>query len=376
MKLHVFIRGHIEAILEEWVSFAQTLIPVAGTMSIAALRDHAKGILEAIALDMATRQDPAEQYDKSRGHGADVDDVKASAASVHGAQRQASDFSLIQLSSEFRALRATVLRMWLPRIDRISPDAIYEMVRFNEAIDQALAESIVTYSAGADHARELFLAVLGHDLRAPLSTMSLAAALLGQASVEPGQVAQIGVRVGRASRLMTSMVNDLLGYTRTQLGGGMPVVLRPTNVADVCRAAVEDASATHPDTRFETELSGLLTGELDGVRLHQMITNLLVNAAQYGASGRPVRLEAKGSQESLLVRVTNHGTVIPAASLQSIFRPMVQLPEAGADEDSRPRTSLGLGLFVAREIAAAHGGTIEVESNESEGTRFTVDLPR
>lgn len=372
MKLTSFITDHMDEILVEWEAFARTLEPAARDMSALALRDHAKGILRAIALDIATRQNPEEQLQKSQGLAPD-DPGSASAASIHGAMRHDSNFSLVQLSGEFRALRATVLRLWLPLVNGMSAATIGEMVRFNEAIDQALAESVVTYSARADHTRELFLAVLGHDLRAPLSTLSMAGQLLISEQTPAEQVAPIGVRVERAARTMSSMVEDLIGYTRTQLGGGMPTLLRATDLRDVCAQAVEDAGATHPGIEFHVELTGDLCGEFDAVRLHQLLTNLLINAAQYGGRTAPVVLCARSDGQVVTLEVTNRGKVILPESLQSIFRPLVQLP--AEDEDERPRTSLGLGLFIAREIAHAHGGTIEVSSTEERGTTFTVKLP-
>jgi signal transduction histidine kinase len=373
MKLYSFITEHMEEILAEWESFAQTQAPAAGEMSQLALRDHAKQILQTIALDIKTRQNPEEQRQKSQGLAAG-DESESSAASIHGALRQASNFSLLQLSAEFRALRATVLRLWLPQVSAMSPTTAYEMVRFNEAIDQALAESVITYSARADQMREMFLAILGHDLRAPLATMSMAGDLLVRPDLPPDQATLIGAKVRRSARLMGSMVDDLLGYTRTQLGGGMPTTLHHTDIRDICKAAVEDASASHPGSVFELETAGELTGSFDGVRLHQLFSNLLVNAAQYGDKKRPVLISACGEGETITVRVVNYGATIAQASLESIFRPLVQLP--GDEHGNRPRTSLGLGLFVAREIALAHAGTIEVSSHDTEGTIFTVRLPR
>ena len=342
-------------------------------MSGLALRDHAKEILQAVALDIKARQNAQQQQEKSQGLVPDT--AEKSAASIHGALRQASEFSLIQLSSEFRALRATVLRLWLPQVKQITADTVYDMVRFNEAIDQALAESVVTFSARAEHAREIFLAILGHDLRAPLSTMALSGQLLSRAEVPTAEVSEIGARIRRSSRLMSSMVNDLLGYTRTQLGSGMPIAREETDIKRICESAIEDASATHPANQFDLRVVGEVAGCFDNVRLHQLFANLLINGAQYGDKERPITVTARGEADAITVDVTNFGPAIPEASLQSIFRPLVQLANEDTD-DTRPKTSLGLGLFVAREIAIAHGGEIAVTSDESKGTTFTVQLPR
>jgi signal transduction histidine kinase len=376
MKLYDFIGEHMEAILAEWEAFARTLDPAANSMSVAALRDHARQILQTIALDIKTAQNPEQQFEKSQGLADDVDSNDAqSAASIHGALRQASHFSPLQLSAEFRALRATVLRLWLAQVGAMSADRADEMVRFNEAIDQALAESIVTYSARADQTRDLFLAILGHDLRAPLSTMSLAGQLLLRPDTPPEKVLQIAARVKRGAHLMVSMVDDLLGYTRTQLGSGMPMTLLAADLGNICQSAIEDAKAVHPACEFELSTAGELAGAFDSVRLHQLCTNLFVNAAQYGAKGSAVRVDARGEGDEVVLRVTNFGAVIAQASLQAVFQPLIQL-DAEEDQDARPRTSLGLGLFVAREIALAHGGAIAATSSEADGTTFTVRLPR
>src|SRR6478672_10169421 len=173
---------------------------------------------------------------------------------------------------------------------------------------------------------------------------------------------------------MTSMVADLLGYTRTQLGSGMPIVPAMVDVRTVCESALEDAKAAHPESLLELQATGNTTGSFDGVRLHQLFANLLFNAAQYGDRDKPVVLGVHGDAFGITVQVTNQGQQIPAESLSAIFKPLVQLPDGGV-QDERPRTSLGLGLFVAREIAEAHGGTIEVLSDAGRGTVFTVRIP-
>ncbi|MGZ3237140.1 MAG: sensor histidine kinase [Burkholderiaceae bacterium] len=374
MRLSRFINEHIEEILAEWESFAKTLEPAAEGMSGLALRDHAKQILQSIAIDIESWQNSEKQYEKSQGLAPDIEE-KPSAASIHGAMRQASNFSLLQLSAEYRALRATVLRLWLPQLSEMSATTTYEMIRLNEAIDQALAESVVTYSARAEQTRDLFLAILGHDLRAPLSSVTLACDLLAHPKLEQNQIAQIGTRIRRNTRMMSGLVNDLLGYTRMQLGSGMPMTLESADLKEICQSAIEDANATHPGSIFELRTTGDLHGSFDSARLNQLFTNLLVNAAQYGIKESPIIIEASGASDAITVRVTNHGPAIPEASLQSIFKPLIQL-SIEEEADNRSRTSLGLGLFVAREIAVAHGGTISVASSDADGTVFTVLLPQ
>jgi signal transduction histidine kinase len=372
MNLSRFITENMESILVEWEAFARMNVPDAADMSALALRNHAKQMLQDIAVDIETPQTVQQQRTKSQGRaparGPDT------AAGIHGSVRHASDYTLLQLSAEFRALRATVLRMWLPKTGEMTDRSVDEMIRFNEAVDQAFAESIVTYSLRAGDARDLFLAILGHDLRSPLATMALSGSILARPQLTLDQVPAIAGTVDRAARLMGAMIEDLIGYTRTQLGKGMPIALKKCDLREICEAAVEDSGATHPGTKFDLDTSGRMTGRFDCVRLHQLLVNLLVNAAQHGAKDRPVTVEARGDEDAATVRVTNFGNAISEASLQSIFKPLIQLSPAD-DSDTRPKTSLGLGLFIAREIAEGHGGTIDVTSSEAEGTTFTVRLP-
>lgn len=374
MNLAEFIRADMTLILADWTAFAKKAAPSNGGMTDLALTDHAQGILLDIATDIETYQSKRQQFEKSQGEEPDFS-VSESAAAIHGRLRQASNFSLSELSSEFRALRATVLRRWLPRVEQMSETTTQEMVRFNEAIDQAMAESITTYSARADRTRDLFLAVLGHDLRAPLATVSLAADLLMRTELPHNKVTELAQKAHRSTKLMAAMITDLLGFTRLQMGAGMPTTRAPIDAKQVCIAAVADAQAMYPGSRIEFSADGNLTGNFDAVRLQQLITNLLINAAQHSDSERAVTLTVSGLADAIEIKVHNIGPVIPEESLSSIFQPLVQLdPDAG--EDAKPRTSLGLGLFIAHQTAIEHGGTISVTSNEDGGTVFTVNFPR
>jgi signal transduction histidine kinase len=343
-------------------------------MTPLALRDHARQMLQAIALDMDTAQSPNEQYVKSQGRATPIASSET-AASSHGTLRQLRGFSLVQLNAEFRALRATVLRLWLPRVKVLDDASTRDMIRFNETIDQALAEAIVTYSEKAARSRDTFLAILGHDLRSPLQTMAMAGEYLAHRALNETLTREVGARVRRSTATMTSMVNDLLEYARSQLGGELPIQRQPGDLAQVCRWAVEDVGVAHPDCRFELALDGELDGRFDLARIQQLLSNLLNNAVQYRGPGEPVELCALGTSTQLVLKVRNTGPVIPPASLSAIFDPLVQLA-AVPDQHGRPWTSLGLGLFIAREIAAGHGGAIHATSSVDAGTVFTVTLPK
>ena len=244
MKLSAFITAHLEKILVEWDAFARTLFSASTAPPHHLLRDDAGEILQAIVVYLDTHQTTAQQAEKSKGQ-TDEDVNKKSAAAIHGTLRQASGFTLTQLTAEYRALRATVLRLWMPHMQLGTRESATDMMRFNEAMDQALAESVVTYSENADRTRDTFLAILGHDLRSPLFTMSLAGNYLTRPAIGTEGTREMGIRVARGAANMTAMVNDLLEYARTQLGSGIPITLQPDNMAGICQAALALLSWRH-----------------------------------------------------------------------------------------------------------------------------------
>ena len=375
MTLAKFIHENIDAILAEWESFALTLHPAAETMTALALRNHAKEILLAMARDLEAAQTDAQQTDKSKGW-APVLEGKETAAATHGALRHLVGFDLRQLAAEYRALRASVLKLWREHQSMQEDPMLTEITRFNEAVDQALAESIASYSDEVANSRDTFLAILGHDLRSPLSAVSMSAQYLATSGkvVAEGQPAL--VRIRRSVLTMSLMIKDLLEYTRARLGKRIPVTPLAYDVGQVCEAAHDEVLAAHPDRVFDLEMDGDLRAEVDPARLGQVLSNLLNNAIQYGALGFPITLSARGERDIVVIEVKNQGPAIPEDALQVIFNPLVQLRTEHGGSPDPLSTSLGLGLFIAREIVMGHGGTLKVESSSPEGTVFRVALPR
>lgn len=372
MKLSDFIIEQMETILTEWDTFARTLGPAATGMTDDALRDHARQILQAAASDIHTEQSAAQEASKSKGH---TKKQRGSAASTHGRLRQEDGFTMIQMVAEYRALRATVLRLWLPLVEHVTQETTTDMLRFNEAIDQAVAESTARYTEQTARTRDTFLAILSHDLRTPLAAMSMAGDYLTAPNVGTQQTATVGGQIKKSAAVMSSMVSDLLEYARTQLGHGIPIARDETDIDDVLTSAIGEVEMAYPHCRFELKTSGNLVGSFDEARLRQAIINLLTNAVQYRAQEHPVAISASDLNDAIIVQVQNQGPVIPEDSLQSIFSPLVQL-SGDAQHEGRPSTRLKLGLFIAREIIEAHAGTITAASDESTGTVFTIQLPK
>ncbi|WP_229513033.1 sensor histidine kinase KdpD [Massilia sp. AB1] len=373
MTISAFITDHMEQLLVEWEAFATSFGAVADNMSSLELRDHAKQILEFVARDIQ-REESAEQTERKSHGRTSAPGTDDSASVIHGKLRFASGFTLLQLIAEYRALRASVLKLWQQDCGVFSARHAEDMMRFNEAIDQSLADAAVAYSDKLHETRDTFLAILGHDLRGPLAATATAGTYLARPGAFDDRVRQIGVRVKRGAATMSGMVDNLLGLARTQLGEGIPIEPKECDLLEMCQWAVEDAQAAHPDARFDLHATGELMGTFDRARLQQLLTNLANNAAQYGTPGKPIDIKIVGQNDDVLLRVENRGPAIPKEALPHLFTSLVQLP--AEEGNARPASSLGLGLFIAKQIAVAHGGDIVVDSDEVNGTAFAVRIPR
>lgn len=373
MTLSCFITENIEAIIAEWVSFAMTLEPAASTMSSRSLRDHARPILLAIAKDLATEQTVLEQSEKSKGL-APMQSTSETAAATHGALRHVSGFDVNQLGAEYRALRASVIRLWTKQNPSAMDTAIVEdMIRFNEAVDQAVAESTSHFAAELALSRDTFLAILAHDLRSPLSAIRMLSQLLADGATTKRARLQAG-QIQRSAAEMRDLIRELLEYTRTNLGKAIPVTPAVCSVAAICREAVDEVRSAHPEREFLVEVPEELVGFVDKARLRQALSNLLNNAVQHGQAESPVSLNARREVADITIQVINQGEPIPPESLQVIFDPLVQLSSRSAVKQEEP-SNLGLGLFIANEVALGHHGNIEVTSDRENGTVFTMRLP-
>jgi signal transduction histidine kinase len=365
-----FIRDHTEKILTEWETFARSL-PIGASMDVVALRDHAKAMLDVIARDLEEAQTPRQQDAKAKG-ASDADErTERTAATEHGSGRAQSGFTVNQMVAEFRALRASVLRLWGKQPGPKGEAELDEMVRFNEAIDQAIAESLARYTQDIDHTKERFLAILGHDLRTPLGAIIMSAQFI----LENGELVEpyrgLVERIGKSSRRMNQMVADLLDFSRTRLGDTIPIARAEMDVKRMLDDVVAEVAASYPDRKLEVEASGDLRGAWDCARLTQAMTNLIGNAAQHGFDSTPITVTARGEAHELMIAVHNDGPAIPDELVGQIFQPM-----KGGRSDPGDRRHLGLGLYIVDRIVAAHRGRIDVVSAEGHGTTFTVRLPR
>lgn len=219
--------------------------------------------------------------------------------------------------------------------------------------------------------REEFIGIVGHDLRDPLSAINMAAHLLQEDGIADEQRAALGARITRTSSRMTKMIDELLDFTRGRLGGGMPVLKAPADLAEVSRQVIDELSGSRPDAKVELSTSGDTTGAWDTHRVGQMLSNLISNALRYRAPDTAVRVVVCGDHSNVSIDIHNDGEPIPEEELAAIFEPFRRASAARKSSEG-----LGLGLFIAQSIAQAHGGSIKVRSSVDDGTTFAVSLPR
>lgn len=376
MKLSEFLVAKREPIMKEWVAFARSCTPASGAMDLEALRDHANEMLDVIATDLATPQTSREQEEKSKGRADEADPGSETAAEEHGAVRAESGFSIEQMVAEFRALRASVIRLWTEEKGELHSADVKDLTRFNEAIDQALAESVTRYNRNLDQAKEVFLAILGHDLRTPLGAIYTSASFLVESQDLQEPALSLTSRIARSASRTVTMVGDLLDFTRARLGGGIPIVRRPMAIGKLVHEVVDEVCTLNPERKFEVETRREGDGEWDRERLSQALSNLVSNAVQHGDESSAIHVEVVGGDADVRISIQNRGTPIPRDRLDGIFNPMKPRNKIIEPATGGPQGSLGLGLYIAQQIVQAHDGFIEVESNVEHGTTFTVCLPR
>ena len=211
--------------------------------------------------------------------------------------------------------------------------------------------------------KDIYLGILSHDLRTPLTAITMTADLISRA--ESLDNARNGAeRIRRAARRMSGMIQQLVDFTRGELGGGIPIQPAQMDFGHVLRSVVDEVSTAHRGVEIQVETEGELSGVWDGERVHQALANLVGNAVLHGKGC--IRVTASGQRSGVLVKVHNTGPAIPVDQLPRIFEPFRK------EERS---TGLGLGLYIVREIIRRHGGTIHVRSNDERGTTFTSYWP-
>ena len=374
LRLAEFIRANIEPIVEEWIRFAQTRTPASEKMTRLALKDHIVELLTFIADDLETPQTKAEQVRKSRGLGDADGEFTRSAAEIHASLRLSDGFDIDQMVSEYRALRASVVKQWTASGQMLPATDLEDLTRFNEAIDQAMTESVAEYTSMIDRSRDLFLGVLGHDLRNPIGAALMTARRMSSRDTPDSRQNMLAGQIALTMERATAILDDLLELTRSAFGSEIPLVRTPMRMEDLGAQLVDEMRMLSNGRRIEISTQGDTQGEWDKVRLGQVFSNLIGNALQHSPGDSAITVMITGHADRVSIAVHNDGDPIPPDRQKTIFQSLTsgnhgRSPGTGS-------TNLGLGLFIARKIVAAHGGTISLDSAHDRGTTFIAVLPK
>lgn len=397
MRLADFILANVEPIVAEWEAFARTIWPNGASAEPAELRDEAEDILRATVSDMRSGQTRADQSEKSHGlgRGGKESGGLTRASSSHGIGRVTSGFDLWAVIAEYRALRASVLRLW--RESEPAPDLrdVDDLTRFNESIDQSLTHAVRSYghqiernreaqlareqalrseAEAANRAKDVFLATLSHEMRTPLNAIVGWLSVMRHEGVEKPLLKEGLLVIERNTRTQVQLIDDVLDVSRI-VSGKLRVEILPCDLIEVVTAGIDSV-------RPAAEARGItVTMQLDpsaghiscdSARMQQVVWNLVSNAVKFTPKGGRVDVTLSREQSSILIQVADNGQGIDSELLPVIFDRFRQ----GDSSARRKFGGLGLGLSIVKHIVEAHGGTIEaVSPGDGKGSTFTVRLP-
>lgn len=370
MRFGEFILRDMELIIDRWDVTTAAGMRASPRPSGRPLRAHARGILQAIAADMESTQKAVGERARASVADAPVTvDARPTAAQAHAVGRAETGFTLEQLASEYRALRTSALRSFIEAC-RPEPPGIEDILRFDQAVDDALVESVRHFSAHVSRSRSMVLGMLRHDMRSPLATVQMTARALQRlhANADVDRAAQLLLRSGAR---MQKLLDEQIDLSRIELGLGLGVNPHNVDLGPVCTQELEQIGAAHSERALHLEVTGDCSGTWDTGRFQQMLNNLVVNAVQYGAPREAIHVALRGAAKDVRLTVANDGETIDGETLAHIFEPM----RRGRAGVARYDSGLGLGLYIASEIAKAHGGEIAAES-KGRRTVFTVRLPK
>lgn len=356
-KLAEFLRTHREPILREWDRRAQQQLPSTQGLSARARRDHFPQLLDAMAAAL-DREDSTQV-------------ALAELPISHALERWGQDFDLHEIVAEYRCLRRVVLETYLQHAelsgDRLA-DRLPPLITFDENVDRAIAAAVDHYALQRDQVRARFVAMISHDLRNPLGTISLNAGLLEHHDTHSAAGRKSLARLKVAAARMEEMIADMLALAQGHLGHGLPVTRVPMELWPLLRDAVDELAHTHPDRRIDlTDAADgdALSGCWDPLRLMQAVSNLVGNAIKHGRD--PITISARAEGDGCVaIEVSSLGEV-PAPLRDHLFRPF---------ETRDPLHGTGLGLHIVAEVARAHGGSVELVADTPDESRFRMLLPR
>jgi sigma-B regulation protein RsbU (phosphoserine phosphatase) len=247
-----------------------------------------------------------------------------------------------------------------------------ELVESRKRLEVLVAEANRLQDEARDRASfaEQMVGIVSHDLRNPLSTIQMGAALLSRRNPDPQQL-NVLARLSRAADRAERLITDLLDFTQARLGSGLTVSPKPVDLHALVAESVDELAQAFPGRKLVHLRSGAGECTVDADRVTQLLGNLVANAMTYGRPESSVTVTTSVGENACCITVHNEGPAIPAARLAELFKPMSR----GSGAIHAPR-SVGLGLFIVAEIVKAHRGTVSVTSDEQSGTAFTINFRR
>lgn len=213
-----------------------------------------------------------------------------------------------------------------------------------------------------------FMSILGHDLRNPLSTITMAASLQRRENLSPEKNLEMAEKIVKTAKRMQYLIEDLLETTQSMGGNDISIVTKPLDLSRICRAIIEEFKISHPDSKIEFYAETDCFGEWDERRIGQILANLVSNAISYGQTESPIKVNLTEDCDRVIIQVNNRGEIISDEAKQHLFTAFWR----GSKKSGGNSSGLGLGLYIVKRIVEAHGGTISVESNREYGTTFIV----
>lgn len=348
------VMAHRDRITEAWRQRVLA-IPELARLPPAAISDHMPEFLTELATWIGGDHDAAPRaFDKL--------------VQGHALQRLGHGVDLSVLLEEYAILREVIL------VDLLavpSDDVLRQaLIQLHQALDLAISESLRQFTLRREQLREQFVGILAHDLRNPLQALMMGAeSILVNPDCGQPSHARLAAAVRRGGDRMARMIRDLADFARGHLGGGIPAVPQTCDMGDICREAVDELRASHPDRDLRLSAPGQLVGSWDRDRVLQAISNLVANALVHGEDPITVRVFEEPDRQHVVTDVHNRGVAIPPAQLHTLFDPFSRGSKAR-------RGGLGLGLYIVQQIALAHGAACNVTSADDDGTRFTIRWPR
>lgn len=356
LRLSTILRKDREAILLEWEAAVRQSASRSATLERADLLDDIPKFVDRLIAWL----------DEGSTAARDVA-VDTETTGQHARHRLRFGVELRHLIHEYRLLRQIMMSHAVDAHCESWPGCLQELIALDDVLDAAMTETVSAYARERDESRDLLLGVLGHDLRNPLAAVSVASSLIAE-STSLEQVRAVGARIKRSAERIQRVIGDLLDLARSRFGARMPIAPEPLDLGEVANSAIEELRLANPGRELVFEQRGDVAGTWDRARLDQVVSNLVGNAIQHGKDPICVTVEADG--DSVVLRVANQGPPIPKESMPSLFDPFRRASADGGD-----KARLGLGLYIVAEIVRRHGGTVNVDTAESE-TVFTVRLPR